>query len=132
MRSSILLMLAAILAAGAAPSETPGVPPAGSPVVGKVLSEAGSPIVGATVLLSGVPGLALTDADGIYVIPRVPPGEHVLSVHHRGRLLAESRLLVDPDRGSIRNLTVSVPPEPSSSAPGMPGELTVIRPETER
>jgi hypothetical protein len=63
---------------GTQPPPVSSAPPGA--LVGRILDEAGRPIAGASVIVAqpdGLPHHALTDADGVYSIAGVPPGQYV-------------------------------------------------------
>ncbi|GIV68741.1 carboxypeptidase regulatory-like domain-containing protein [Caldilinea sp.] len=63
---------------GTQPPPVSSAPPGA--LVGRILDEAGRPIAGASVIVAqpdGLPHRALTDADGVYSIAGVPPGQYV-------------------------------------------------------
>ncbi|MCS6828868.1 MAG: carboxypeptidase regulatory-like domain-containing protein [Caldilinea sp.] len=63
---------------GTQPPPVSSAPPGA--LVGRILDEAGRPIAGASVIVAqpdGLPHHALTDADGVYSIAGIPPGQYV-------------------------------------------------------
>lgn len=62
---------------GTQPPPVSSAPPGA--LVGRILDEAGGPIAGASVIVAqadGLPHHALTDADGVYSIAGIPPGQY--------------------------------------------------------
>jgi len=74
-------------------------------LTGSVTDSNGEPIVGASVLIDGTQSGSMTDADGIYYIPRLPPGEYSVTARMVGMgTVSINGIIIVSDQNTVHDI----------------------------